>query len=224
MDKKTSQKKTEANRRNAGNSTGPKSAKGKRRVSKNALKHGILSKEVVIQEGEGKESVDEFNALYTKLWEDRQPQGKLEELLVERIAVSYWRLKRTLRAEAGEIRKSQDSIYILRLLEHIAQDNTTDTLEPREEFKQLDRTYMASKNYLTLIVREREKLRKANEKPGTDFGDILQGIDIVRGLNVLYFPDHQVLDLEEKVAQATGGDKRAKDEILEFFDERMMKE
>ncbi len=37
-----SARKIEANRRNARKSTGPKTATGKKRVSRNAIKHGVL--------------------------------------------------------------------------------------------------------------------------------------------------------------------------------------
>ena len=49
MEKKTSQKKIEANRRNALQSTGPTTREGKRAVRHNALKHGLLAQEVVIE-------------------------------------------------------------------------------------------------------------------------------------------------------------------------------
>lgn len=44
----TSEAQVAANRRNARKSTGPKTAAGKRRVSQNAQRHGILSEIAVI--------------------------------------------------------------------------------------------------------------------------------------------------------------------------------
>lgn len=44
----TSEKQIEANRENALKSTGPLSIEGKSRASKNAMKHGILSKNLVV--------------------------------------------------------------------------------------------------------------------------------------------------------------------------------
>lgn len=99
----------QANRENAKYSTGPKSPEGKALVRWNALKHGLLAKEVVIQDGEGKESKAEFRALLHQLWEYLQPEGPLEGILVERIATCYWRLRRVLQCEVGEIRKQLDS-------------------------------------------------------------------------------------------------------------------
>jgi len=44
----TSNRKAEANRRNARKSTGPKTPEGKAAVRLNALKHGLLSREVLL--------------------------------------------------------------------------------------------------------------------------------------------------------------------------------
>jgi len=46
----TSDKQAEANRRNALKSTGPKTPEGKDAVRLNALKHGLLSQEVLSRE------------------------------------------------------------------------------------------------------------------------------------------------------------------------------
>jgi len=96
---------TERNRKNAQHSTGPRSEKGKRRVSRNAIKHGLLAKEIIISGVGFCESQGDFSRLYHKLIDDLQPVGTLEEMLVEKIAISYWRLRRVLGAEAGEVRK-----------------------------------------------------------------------------------------------------------------------
>ena len=96
-----STRKIEANRRNAQLSTGPKTPKGKRTISRNATKHGILSGEVV-NTALG-ERPEDFYALLKELWEHHKPVGRAEEMDVEKIAVGSWRLKRVLRAENGEI-------------------------------------------------------------------------------------------------------------------------
>ena len=44
----TSEKQAEANRRNALNSTGPKTPEGKAAVSHNALRHGLLSRDILL--------------------------------------------------------------------------------------------------------------------------------------------------------------------------------
>ena len=75
MKTETSLAKLEANQKNAQLSTGPKSPQGKAAVRWNAMKHGLLAKEVVIRTGDGRESKTEFSALLTSLKEDLQPEG-----------------------------------------------------------------------------------------------------------------------------------------------------
>jgi len=101
--KEVSPKQLAANRKNAQQSTGPCTAQGKRTSSRNALKHAILSKDLIIQTGEGRESKREFQELLFQLGEDLQPIGRAEESLVEIVASCDWRFRRALRAEAGEI-------------------------------------------------------------------------------------------------------------------------
>ena len=93
----TSDKKAEANRRNALKSTGPKTPEGKAAVRLNALKHGLLSQEILLP-GEDEEALRELGE---RLRDELQPVGELENLLVDRIIASYWRLRRLGRVEAG---------------------------------------------------------------------------------------------------------------------------
>ena len=71
---KVSLKKLEANRKNALRSTGPRTRKGKAAVKRNALKHGILAREIVIP---GREDAVEFSKLHAWLRKDKQPKGFL---------------------------------------------------------------------------------------------------------------------------------------------------
>lgn len=84
------EKQIAANRRNAQRSTGPRTPTGKARSSRNALKHGILSREL-IEEGE---SVEELAELIEALRADLRPEGEVEAALVNRIADCIWRLLR----------------------------------------------------------------------------------------------------------------------------------
>ena len=105
-----SQRRIQANRRNALRSTGPKTARGKRTVSRNAIKHGFLAREVVITAGDGEESLQEFHALVEQLWKCYEPVGIIEESLVQTIATTFWRKARVIRAENGEIRMRLDTL------------------------------------------------------------------------------------------------------------------
>lgn len=95
----TSQKQIEANQQNAQQSTGPKTDEGKAVSRYNALKHGLLSKEVLL-EGEDEETLLE---LEKRLRSELKPISEIELLLVDRIAANIWRLKRALGMEKGEV-------------------------------------------------------------------------------------------------------------------------
>ncbi len=93
----TSEGKAEANRRNALKSTGPKTPEGKAAVRLNAVRHGLLSKEVLLP-GEDGEALGELGE---RLGAELQPVGELENLLVDRVVAAVWRLRRLGRVEAG---------------------------------------------------------------------------------------------------------------------------
>ena len=101
-------KQIEANKDNALLSTGAVTEEGKAVVSKNAVKHGIFTQDLIISSGEGKESKEEYVELLNNLIESLNPSGQMEHLLVEKIAVDFWRLRRVLRFETGSIRKHLD--------------------------------------------------------------------------------------------------------------------
>jgi hypothetical protein len=96
-------RKAESNRRNSQKSTGPKTATGKKTVSRNAVRHGFFSKFLLIQHLDGKESQDEYDDFYAGVLKHYQPDGWLEELWGEKIAVWSWRLRRLIRCESGQI-------------------------------------------------------------------------------------------------------------------------
>lgn len=99
-------KKAAANRRNAQLSTGPSTEKGKSRSRRNALKHGILASALLITKGEGAEDGAEFVRFLDALNRDYAPVGALEEVLVQKIAVCWWREKRALPCEVALVRRS----------------------------------------------------------------------------------------------------------------------
>jgi hypothetical protein len=93
----TSDKQIDANRKNAHKSTGPKTPEGKAAVRLNALKHGLLAEETLLP-GEDEEALRELSE---RLRDELHPVGELENLLVDRIISSYWRLRRLGRVETG---------------------------------------------------------------------------------------------------------------------------
>ena len=89
----SSEKQIMANRRNSLRSTGPKTARGKSKASRNALKHGIFSKWVLLSS----ESAREFNQLRKEVMKELAPEGALEALFADMIFSLFWRLHRVIR-------------------------------------------------------------------------------------------------------------------------------
>ncbi len=84
-----------ANRRNAANSTGPKTPEGKAAVAKNATKHGLFAQDdVVISENQA-----DFDAVREEMLKELDPAGVMESILAERIVSLTWRLKRAERMQ-----------------------------------------------------------------------------------------------------------------------------
>ena len=84
-----------ANQANAQHSTGPRSDEGKLRSSRNATRHGLSGKDLVILPGEE----DEFAQLLENLSTELLPEGQLEEVLFQQILHGAWNLRRCRRAE-----------------------------------------------------------------------------------------------------------------------------
>jgi len=100
-----SQKQLEANRQNA-KLGGVKTEEGKVVSKYNALKHGILSQEVLLA-GEDENPLIELGK---KLRSELKPETELEFLLVDRIVSNTWRLKRSLKGEREMIEHDIDDV------------------------------------------------------------------------------------------------------------------
>jgi hypothetical protein len=104
----TSEKKLAANRANALQSTGPRSARGKAMASRNATHHGLFSTRLFLDD----EDPAEFDALLTDLQQALKPVGAVELALVERIAVNMWRQRRLVHAETATLADSRQAVKI----------------------------------------------------------------------------------------------------------------
>ena len=93
----TSIAKIRSNRRNARLSTGPKTREGKAASSKNAIRHGLLSKQVTLPD----EDKEAFTCWSEKMLAQLAPVGPLEEFLAGRVVATAWRLGRVSRLESG---------------------------------------------------------------------------------------------------------------------------
>jgi hypothetical protein len=84
----------------ASTATGPRTPQGKATSSKNATQHGLLCQMGHPDDMEGfKEHEQNLMATYA-------PVGTLEGLLVERIAMSLWRLRRVERYESSVVARA----------------------------------------------------------------------------------------------------------------------
>jgi len=95
----TSTAQIEANRRNAQESTGPRTPEGKAASRLNALRHGLAAKQVIVLG----EKAEDFEAFHAEMHAALDPADALEEQLAERIVLCAWRLRRACRAEAGVV-------------------------------------------------------------------------------------------------------------------------
>lgn len=93
----TSEARVKANRSNSQKSTGPNTPEGKSISSKNSVKHGLLSREVVLPD----EDIDAYAQMSHAILEDLSPAGPLENAIAELATAALWRLYRVRRIEAA---------------------------------------------------------------------------------------------------------------------------
>ena len=86
----SSEKKLDANRRNALASTGPRTPEGKAAVAVNAVTHGLRAKKSVLYS----EDPLEFHQLCMDLHQEWQPATPTEANLLEQMAVAQFKLAR----------------------------------------------------------------------------------------------------------------------------------
>jgi len=156
----TSEKQIEANRRNARKSTGPSTPEGKAAIRR-PLKHGILARETVITRDDCQEDATEFETLLDELTADRDPQGPVEGLLVQEIAICYWRLRRILRAdtmEFGEVLAQQGTPTFE--IEGRTYQSYPPSLPPADQLDTILRYEKAIHNQLARALSQLERLQQ----------------------------------------------------------------
>src|SRR3954468_5551309 len=102
-----SQKKLEANRRNAQKSTGPKTAEGKAISSQNGLTHGLTSRKCPVLPGENEQ---EYRELQDALTRDFKPRGAMQRELVEDLVQTRWKIRRIPAIEAELMCREQEEV------------------------------------------------------------------------------------------------------------------
>jgi hypothetical protein len=90
-----------------GQSTGPRSQRGKNISKRNAIKHRIFSSEVNL-DGKSRAEVAFWRA---ELRNDFQPEGGLEELLVDKLTALFWRQRWVVAAETEAARRLEGAPF-----------------------------------------------------------------------------------------------------------------
>jgi hypothetical protein len=115
-----------ASRINGAKSRGPRTAAGKARSSRNALKHGLCATKFVVFP----EDAPAFKALEAALLAELAPVGALQAVLAQRVVSAAWRLMRADRIEAEvlDFRRSKDSDLGLALIRDANGCRSVDTV------------------------------------------------------------------------------------------------
>src|SRR5215813_10500015 len=91
----SSDKRIRASRANGALSRGPKTPRGKSFSSRNALRHGLLSKLVVLHD----EPDEAFQALFGAYLDRFDPLDAVEVGMIEEMVATFWRMRRAWAVE-----------------------------------------------------------------------------------------------------------------------------
>ena len=166
----------EASRANGAKSQGPVTPEGKARVAENALKHGLLSKAVVLRW----ESHELFESFQQAFLDQYQPASDAEFMLVEEIAAAKWRLRRIWSIETRllafetdsmqpDVEKDYDNLDIatrVALAYKRNCDHSRAIANLGRQEARLARQAQKAEEHLLRLQAQNEKLPNKPEKPG----------------------------------------------------------
>ena len=119
----------ETNRRNVLKSTGPRTPRGKAKASLNSMRHGFRSRDALLP---GENSRDFFDLLH-RLCAEFSPATATQEILLDQMAVAYWKLARLQRIENYVYRVGcEKDSFVSTLREYLSSDDQPDN-EPDDE-------------------------------------------------------------------------------------------
>jgi len=90
------QKQIDANRRNAERSTGPRTAAGRAKSSRNSLNHGLTAEQLTVLD----EKPEDLEQFCRELWDAFAPADAVEEEWVRQVTLHWWCGRRGHRSEA----------------------------------------------------------------------------------------------------------------------------
>jgi hypothetical protein len=132
-----SDRKLAANRENAKRSTGPKTAEGKEASSRNSYKHGIFSNCLIRQGPLEQPDSELFDTTLSAIQTHYQPEGFIEQLLVEKITAETIRFRRLLTFEQIEL--SRRSAFFGAGVDRVLRYQATINRQLFQAMDQLDR-------------------------------------------------------------------------------------
>lgn len=106
----------EINLINSQHSTGPKSAEGKQRSSRNALRHGLTSQTAVLPT----EDQDAYQLHQESYTAEYNPEGPTESDLVRSLADISWRQNRIAALENSLIEESESAVTLSKALANLS--------------------------------------------------------------------------------------------------------
>jgi hypothetical protein len=137
-----------ANERNAQKSTGPSTAEGRARSSRNATTHGLASREALLQS----EDKHAFQQHMESFANEYRPQTDLEQFYVTQMAEAAWRLRRVRRFESAAFDGSPDP----------SSDETVDKLLKLSRYEAaIERSYYRALRELKNLYKERYNANQA---------------------------------------------------------------
>jgi hypothetical protein len=157
--KPVSERRLAANRRNALRSSGPRTAAGKKRVARNALKHGVCAATVCLKS----EDRPTFNLFLAEIERELQPRTVMQRILFDQIANSIWRLRRLPEAQAELFERELDlaadeeggqTLSAAQVLAHRFSDDRSNG------FALMQRYETSLRNGLLRMLRQYESLKK----------------------------------------------------------------
>ena len=163
-------------RENATKSTGPRTLAGKTRSSRNATRHGLTARAVVLP---SVESADDWAAHRDAIMASLSPMGALEAELAERVAVLTWRLRRATGAEtaviAGQLADAEpDAVERARPRELEEPDDLDDG-----SFVETLATLRADAENLTARAEHHHRIYRAGDADELDPADVAVMVDDV---------------------------------------------
>ena len=172
---------SEINRQNAAHSRGPVTPEGKRRVSLNALRHGLTGHTVVLPSEDLAAYQKHCGQFHTEL----KPQGLLESKCVQTIADTHWRLDRIRAMEnslfgldvSQESEMSPDPLIDCALAQAKSLEQHSDLLTRLSLYEhRLNRTLEKAKAELKQLQKERAEAREKALIKAADIANLKEAL------------------------------------------------